>query len=208
MLAVGDHSSVSSWLWAAARAPRWQGVGLHHVTLVQGILHALQCPRLIYMNGIDLFWLNSVIIWICTGSWSRKAAAFLRQHRGQELFVYVLLYLVLFIVCTVEKHHANFQELEGQAGCPDAGPGCGWGRCRQSEAGPCQGWGWAAVGPRPAQPPRPPCLIQPCAPVLSEGDYFKSAYFHLPCVQVNLLAGHSEPETDWCGAVRKLPAEL
>lgn len=52
----------------------------------------------------------------------------------------------------------------------------------------------------PPPPGSPPWLIQPCACMLSEGDYFKSAYFHLSWVQVNLLAGHSEPETDWCGA--------
>lgn len=58
-------------------------------------------------------------------------------------------------------------------------------------------------------PPRsPPRLIQPCACVLSKGDYFKSAYFRLSWVQVNLLAGHSEQETDWCGVAQKQPAEL
>lgn len=58
-------------------------------------------------------------------------------------------------------------------------------------------------------PPRsPPRLIQPCACVLSKGDYFKSAYFHLPWVQVNLLAGHSEPAAGRCGVVQRQPAEL
>lgn len=58
--------------------------------------------------------------------------------------------------------------------------------------------GWP---PAPSHPPvLPPQLIPPCACMLSKGDYFKSAYFHLCWVQVNLLAGQSEPGTDWCGA--------
>jgi len=81
----------------------------------------------------------------------------------------------------------------------------------------------AAIGSRspPAllrpSAPKVPLLLQP--PVLpfplppatglraQQGDYFKSAYFHRSWVQVNLLSGHGEQETDWCGAVQK-PAEL
>lgn len=58
--------------------------------------------------------------------------------------------------------------------------------------------GWPSDPSRP--PVLPPQLIPPRACMLSKGDYFKSAYFHLSWVQVNLLAGHSEPGTDWCGA--------